>query len=98
MSVDGNWTITVDSPMGKQESSLSLKSDGGALTGVQSAQGQTADIKNGKVDGDAVSWSNDITNPFPITLEFTGTVSGDALTGQVKAGAFGTFPFQGRRG
>ena len=97
MAVDGAWNITVDSPMGKQESSLSLKADGAALTGTQSAQGQTSDIKDGKVDGDNVSWSNSITNPFPITLEFAGVVSGDTLKGQVKAGAFGSFPFEGQR-
>ena len=72
MSVDGNWNITVNSPMGAQPSSLSLKADGGTLTGTQSAQGNTADIANGKVDG-------------------------DTLNGNVKAGAFGSFPFTGSR-
>ena len=97
MSVDGAWTITVDSPMGKQESSLNLKVEGATLTGSQSAQGQTSEIKDGKVDGDKISWSNAITTPFPMTLEFAGTVSGDALNGNVKAGAFGSFPFTGAR-
>ena len=97
MAVDGAWTITIDSPMGKQESSLSLKADGATLTGTQTAQGQSAEIKNGKVEGDNVSWSNSITTPFPIDLDFTGAVSGDTLKGQVKAGAFGSFPFEGQR-
>ena len=97
MSVDGTWKITVNSPMGKQESAITLKAEGATLTGTQSAQGQSSDIKNGKIDGDDVSWSNDITSPFPMTLEFTGTVSGDTLKGQVKAGAFGSFPFEGQR-
>src|SRR5882757_5901587 len=92
MSVDGNWNITVQSPMGAQPSTLSLKADGGTLTGTQSAQGNTADIAGGKVDGDTVTWSNSITTPFPMTLEFTGKVEGDSLNGNVKAGAFGSFP------
>jgi hypothetical protein len=83
--------------MGKQESTLELKAEGDVLTGTQAAQGGAAEIKNGKVDGDTISWSNAITQPFPMTLEFTGTVSGDTLKGNVKAGAFGSFPFEGGR-
>jgi len=97
MSVDGNWNITVQSPMGAQPGSLSLKADGGTLTGTQSAQGSTSDIVGGKVDGDTVTWSHSITTPFPMTLEFTGKVDGDTLNGSVKAGAFGSFPFTGAR-
>jgi hypothetical protein len=97
MSVDGNWNIVVSSPMGDQPSTLSLKAAGGELTGTQGAQGQSSPIANGKVDGDTVSWANSITQPFPMTLEFTGTVVGDTLNGNVKAGSFGTFPFKGSR-
>ena len=97
MSVDGSWKISVNSPMGKQESTLELKAEGAVLTGKQSAQGNTSDIKDGKVDGDNVSWSNSITTPFPMTLEFSGAVSGDAIKGNVKAGSFGSFPFEGSR-
>ena len=97
MSVDGNWTIVVKSPMGDQPSTLSLKADGGTLTGTQSAQGQSSPIAAGTVNGDNVAWSNSITTPFPMTLEFTGTVVGDTLNGSVKAGSFGSFPFTGNR-
>lgn len=97
MSVDGSWKIVVNSPMGKQDSTLELQSQGSTLTGKQSAQGNTSDIKDGKVEGDTISWSNSITTPFPMNLEFTGTVSGDTLKGSVKAGAFGSFPFEGQR-
>jgi len=98
MSVDGTWNLVVKSPMGDQPSTLTLKADGATLTGTASAQGNTNDIANGKVDGDNVSWSNSITTPFPMTLEFSGTVAGDTLNGSVKAGSFGSFPFTGVRG
>ena len=97
MSVDGTWNVTVKSPMGDQPSTLTLKADGGALTGTASAQGNTNPIANGKADGNNISWSNSITTPFPMTLEFSGTVDGDNLTGTVKAGSFGSFPFTGKR-
>ena len=34
---------------------------------------------------------------MPMTLDFTGTVDGDKLSGSVKAGSFGSFPFTGSR-
>ena len=98
MSVDGTWNVVVKSPMGDQPSTLTLKADGGTLTGTASAQGNTNPIAGGKVDGDTVSWSNSITTPFPMTLEFSGKVDGDSLSGSVKAGSFGSFPFAGTRG
>jgi hypothetical protein len=97
MSVDGTWNVVVKSPMGDQPSTLTLKADGGTLTGTASAQGNTNPIAAGKVDGDTVSWSNSITTPFPMTLEFSGKVEGDTLNGSVKAGSFGSFPFSGKR-
>jgi hypothetical protein len=34
---------------------------------------------------------------MPMTLDFAGTVEGDTLSGSVKAGSFGSFPFSGTR-
>ena len=97
MAVDGKWEITINSPMGAQKAQLDLKSDGAGLTGTQTAQGSTQPLANGKVEGAVLSWSANITSPMPMTLEFTGSVEGDALKGSVKAGAFGSFPFAGTR-
>ena len=97
MAIDGNWEITINSPLGAQKAKLELTSSGGALTGMQHAQGSSQPVTNGKVDGNNVSWSANITSPMPMTLEFTGSVEGDVLKGSVKAGAFGSFPFSGGR-
>jgi len=99
MSVDGKWNITVNSPMGPQKSELNLKADGATLTGSGSGPGGAAtSIADGKVDGSNVSWKVSVTSPMPMTLEFAGTVAGDSLNGNVKAGNFGSFPFTGTRG
>lgn len=97
MAVDGKYSITIQSPMGAQPADLELKADGGTLTGTQSGRQGSMAIANGKVDGDNVSWSISITSPMPMTLEFSGKVEGDAISGNVKAGAFGSFPFSGKR-
>ena len=97
MAVDGKYNITIQSPMGPQQAELELKTDGGTLTGTQSGRQGSATIADGKVDGDKVSWSLSITSPMPMTLEFSGQVAGDSISGSAKAGAFGSFPFAGNR-
>lgn len=97
MAVDGKWEITINSPMGAQKASLDLKSDGAGLSGTQTAQGSTQPLANGKVDGNKLAWSANITSPMPMTLEFSGDVDGDKISGSVKAGAFGSFPFSGAK-
>jgi hypothetical protein len=54
-------------------------------------------MDNGKVDGNKLTWTMNMTVPMPMTLEGEATVDGDAITGTVKAGAFGAFPMSGSR-
>jgi hypothetical protein len=55
------------------------------------------DIPSGTVDGDTISWSMDMTVPMPMKLDCTATVDGDAISGEVKAGAFGSMGLSGTR-
>jgi len=97
MAIDGKWNIVVNSPMGAQKSELTLKASGGTLTGSGSGQGGSQEIADGKIDGNNVSWKISITTPFPMTLEFAGTLAGDSLSGKVKAGNFGSFDWSATR-
>ena len=74
-----------------------LKADGGALTGSQMADGSTAEIFDGTVNGNQLSWKVSISDPMPLTLEFNGTVDGDEVTGSVTLGNFGSSSFSGTR-
>jgi hypothetical protein len=97
MAVDGNWNITMSTPMGERNATLSLKSSGGTLTGTQAADGNSGEIFDGTIDGDDVAWKISITNPMPLTLAFTGKVSGDGISGEMGIGPMGSFPFKGAR-
>jgi len=97
MAVDGNWNITMTTPMGERNTTLSLKSAGSTLTGTQGAEGNTGEIFDGTVNGADVAWKISITNPMPLTLEFTGKVSGDGMSGEMGIGPMGSFPFTGTR-
>ncbi len=96
MLVDGVWNVTVNSPIGAQQSAVTLKSNGTALTGSALGEGGVSEL-DGKIEGQSVSWSSVVSQPFPMTVEFSGTISGDEITGSVKAGDFGVFPFSGKR-
>jgi hypothetical protein len=99
MTADGNWSLVLATPMGERQTTLSIKTDGGILKGSQMADGNSAEIFDGTVDGSAVSsWKVSIIDPMPMTLEFTGTIDGDKLDGSVILGAFGTAVFSGTRG
>jgi hypothetical protein len=97
MTADGNWTLVVETPMGKRQGVLSVKSDGATLSGTQTADENTAEIFDGAVSGNAISWKVSITDPMPMTLEFNGTINGDELSGSVTLGAFGNASFSGAR-
>ena len=97
MAVDGNWNLTMQTPMGERNATLNLKSAGGTLTGTQGADGNSTEIFDGTVDGNDVAWKVSIINPMPLTLEFKGTVTGDDISGEMGIGFMGNFPFTGKR-
>jgi hypothetical protein len=97
MAADGTWNLTMDTPMGERKAMLDVKTEGGALTGQQSAEGNSTNIYDGTVDGNDIAWKVDITQPMALTLEFTATVNGDAMSGSIKLGMFGTSSFTGTR-
>lgn len=96
-AVDGDWDVTVKSPMGDQKSVLTITSNGESFTGKMAGSLGSMDIANGSVNGNTLSWKMDMTVPMPMTLDCTATVDGDSITGEVKAGAFGSMPVSGTR-
>jgi hypothetical protein len=97
MAVDGNWDLVMTTPMGDRKATLSLQNSGGTLTGTQGAEGDSTQIFDGTISGDDVAWKVSITNPMPLTLEFSGKVAGDSMSGEMGIGPMGSFPFTGTR-
>ncbi len=97
MSADGTWNTTMNTPMGAQNGTMTLSTEGGTLTGTLSGPQGEIELTDGTVDGDTLTWKADITSPMAMTLEFTATVDGDSMSGNVKLGAFGDATFSGTR-
>ncbi len=97
MAADGTWNLTMNTPMGERRTTLELKTEGGQLTGRQSAEGNSTNIYDGTVSGNDIGWKVNIEQPMPLTLEFSATVSGDSMSGSVKLGMFGSSTFTATR-
>ena len=96
MSADGNWKVTINTPMGARTMDVGITTSGDTFTGKVDSEMGSQEVQ-GKVDGDTLSWSTDITNPMPMKLEFTAKVDGDKMTGNCKLGMFGNAALTGER-
>ena len=97
MSVDGNWLLAVDSPMGKQEFGVRLEEDGGRLSGsVTNGSQMTSEIFDGVANGTELQWKVELQR-MKMTVAFTMTVDGDTMSGKAKVGMFGSFAVTGKR-
>lgn len=97
MSVAGVYDCVTKSPMGDQKSVLTLEVDGDTVTGSNVGAQGSLELEDGKADGNSASWTMNMTVPMPMKLEANVTVDGDALSGTVKAGAFGEMAMTGTR-
>jgi hypothetical protein len=98
MSVSGTYDIVTKTPMGDQKGTFIVNASGDTFTGnVASAMMGTMEVTDGKVNGNTLTWKMDMKVPMPMSLEGSATVDGDAITGEVLAGAFGSMALSGTR-
>jgi hypothetical protein len=97
VAIDGNWNLTMQSPMGAREVQANFASDGGALSGTFTGAQGSAPL-TGTVDGNAVNFGATIQGPMgEMALKFDGALDGDAVSGTVQFGSFGSGTFTGNR-
>jgi cytochrome P450 len=95
VSLEGKWLLTIKSPTGPMATTLMLERVGDVLTGTQSGQGMTSPISDVRLEGSNISWINEVTKPMKLKLAFSGVLEGNTLSGKVKAGFMGSYPFTG---
>ena len=96
-SADGTWNCTMNSPMGAQQMTLTLTTNGNELSGKLAGPQGEMEFTGGTVDGDNLSWVVSIDQPMKMDIETTATVNGDSLEGESKLGSFGTAKITGTR-
>lgn len=81
--VAGNWSLTMKSPMGGDETfTLAIADSGGDLTITCSDHPALQNLEGtGTLQGDAITMNLKATGNMPVEFAFTGTVNGDTITG-----------------
>jgi len=98
MAIDGTYDIEIKMPMGTQTAKLILETDGTALSGSLDMAFGLQTFSGGTVNGDQVAWHLEVSSPMgKMDLDYQGKVTGDEISGEVQAGAFGSSPFKGKR-
>lgn len=95
--VDGAYDCITKTPMGDQPSVFTVVSNGETFHGTNAGPLGSLDVKEGRVEGNRLSWKMEMVVPMPMTLEAEAVVEGDTLTGTIQAGAFGAMAMTGKR-
>ncbi len=89
--VSGKWTFETEGRNGTMTNTLTLKADGGTLTGtIAGGRGGVVQITDGKVNGDNISFN--VVREFrgnTMTTKYSGTISGDEIKLTIEGGRRG---------
>jgi hypothetical protein len=78
--ISGQWTATFNTQVGEQHYTYTFKVDGEKLTGTAKSGNGTADIQNGSVKGDDVSFVENLDyQGQKLVITYTGKISGDEI-------------------
>jgi hypothetical protein len=78
--VTGKWSYEMQGKNGPMTANMNLKADGSKLTGTVSGRGGETEISDGKVDGDAITFT--VVREFngnKFVTKYNGKVSGDEI-------------------
>jgi hypothetical protein len=100
--VTGTWKTEFDSPVGTQKYTYTLKQDGKTVTGKVAGEiggeKHEVDVKDGKIDGDAISFVEMLSfQGNEIRVAYTGKVAGDEIKFSREVGDFGKEDFVAKR-
>lgn len=97
----GSWSVSVDTPQGKNASTITFTKDGNNYSGkVSGGMIQTPiDLKSVELDGTNLKYSYSFTmgGSQQINVEVDATVEGDSYNGTASVGSFGSFPLEAKK-
>jgi hypothetical protein len=97
-SVDGKWTAEVPGRNGNATNTFTFKSSGDKLEGTVTTQRGENPISEGKIDGDKISFVQNLSTPngdFKIT--YSGVVKGDTIEFTREMGGRGSTNFTAKK-
>lgn len=95
-SAQGQWNVIIETPGGERSAVLELNADAGRLTGFMTDGKRRVPVADGRIEGNELRWSAQVSEPMRLNLKFTATVEGDEIRGVAKH-FLGTVEFRGTR-
>jgi hypothetical protein len=93
----GNWVVTTETPMGSQDSQMTVVQTGEALSGKLISQQGAVDY-TGKLVGSAVTFGFVVdVQGNSLKIDYSGTVENDAMKGKAVFGEYGEGNFTAKR-
>lgn len=79
--ISGDWTLTMSGRQGEESMPMNIKASGGNLTVTATHSMLQAMEGTGTLKGNEISFSLKATGQMPIEFAFTGTVTGNKMSG-----------------
>ncbi len=96
--VGGTWRLNIDSPNGSQPATLTLQQNGTSFSGKLGSPMGELDVTDGKLSGNKMTFSTTMNmGGNQLTLEFSGDVAGNRVSGSVALGPMGNATFTGEK-
>ena len=96
--VAGTWEVTAESRNGPMTQTMTVTQDGGSIKGTMTGRRGDAPLE-GTVTGNKLNFSvkRETQNGDTFVMEYTGTVEGDSIKGNVHSERFGDREFTAKR-
>ncbi|MFX0591222.1 hypothetical protein [Melissospora conviva] len=86
MTVEGIWDLSISTPIGRIKAAAEFRRRDGVLVGSARGTGEEVPLRDVALDGDRLTWSQSVTRPMRLNLDFAVIVEGETLTGTSRAG------------
>ena len=83
---EGSWDVTIATPIGDIAVVFEITEQDGAIHGIARSDAETVDFVDVVADGNRLTWSQKVTTPMRLELQFDVTVEGDTITGTSNPG------------
>ena len=96
-SIAGVWTLTTESPMGAQDSKMTVKQTGKDIAGTLETPMGSVDY-TGNLDGNNIKFGfNFSAQGTDLRIDYVGTLEGNVMKGKAVFGTFGEGTFTAKK-
>jgi hypothetical protein len=101
-TLPGLWALTMTTPIGRIEAQVTFTTTDLAIAGAAAGRGETVELRDIRSEpaeggGERVTWSQSITKPIRLNLEFDVVIHSDEMRGYSRAGRLPRSAVTGRR-